>query len=88
MAHNINYNGQTGKHSFFSVKEKAWHGLGQIIGDSPTSAEAIIHAGLNYEVEKRPLFTYDTNNNFWGNTEAIPEIEVPDYYATVRSDTE
>lgn len=35
MAHNINYNGQTGKHSFFSVKEKAWHGLGQIVSDSP-----------------------------------------------------
>ena len=57
MAHNINYNEQTQKHSFFSVKEKAWHNLGQIISDYPTSAEAIKHAGLNYTVEKRPLFT-------------------------------
>lgn len=39
MAHNLNYNQQTGKHSFFSVKEKAWHGLGTIIGDCPTSIE-------------------------------------------------
>jgi phage/plasmid-like protein (TIGR03299 family) len=54
MAHDINYNEQTGKHSFFSVKEKAWHGLGQIISDYPTSEEAIIHAGLNFEVVKRP----------------------------------
>ena len=86
MAHNINYNEQTDKHSFFSVKEKAWHGLGQIISDYPTSAEAIIHAGLNYEVEKRPLFTYDTNNNFWDNAEAIPDIKLPKHFATVRVD--
>jgi phage/plasmid-like protein (TIGR03299 family) len=90
MAHNLNYNEQTEKHSFFSVKEKAWHNLGQIITDYPTSAEAIIHAGLNYTVEKRPLFTYDTGNNT-GNPETdilIPEIEVPDFYATIRNDTE
>ena len=36
MAHNINFNEQTGEHSFFSVKEKAWHGLGQIVEDYPT----------------------------------------------------
>jgi phage/plasmid-like protein (TIGR03299 family) len=90
MAHNLNYNEQTGKHSFFSVKEKAWHNLGQVISDYPTSAEAIKHAGLNYTVEKRPLFTYDTENNI-GDPETdilIPEIEVPDFYATVRTDTE
>jgi phage/plasmid-like protein (TIGR03299 family) len=90
MAHNLNYNEQTEKHSFFSVKEKAWHKLGQIITDYPTSAEAIIHAGLNYTVEKRPLFTYDTENHT-GDPETdilIPEIEVPDFYATIRNDTE
>lgn len=52
MVHNLNYNEQTGKHSFFSVKEKAWHGLGQIVEGYPTSAEAIKHAGLDYTVEK------------------------------------
>lgn len=99
MAHNINYNRQTGKHSFFSVKEKAWHGLGQIISGYPTSAEAIIHAGLNYEIEKRPLFTYDTASNNLNSSNPssskqgsktgliTPEIEVPDYFATLRTDT-
>lgn len=90
MAHDINYNQQTGKHSFFSVKEKAWHGLGTIIENYPTSSEAIIHAGLDYTVEKRPLFTYD-NENHRGNSDTdiiIPEIEVPNFYATVRTDTE
>lgn len=57
MAHNINFNEQTGKHSFFSVQQKAWHGLGQIVEQYPTSEEAIRHAGLDYEVIKSPLFT-------------------------------
>lgn len=54
MAHNIFLNEQTGKHSFFSVKEKAWHGLGQIVQDYPTSKEALQFAGLDFEVCKRP----------------------------------
>jgi len=90
MAHNLNFNEQTGKHSFFSVKEKAWHGLGQIVQDYPTSSEAIKFAGLDYKVEKRKLFTYDNENNT-GNPDTeiiIPEIEVPNFYATMRTDTE
>jgi phage/plasmid-like protein (TIGR03299 family) len=54
MAHQINYNEQTGKHSFFSVKEKAWHGLGQIVTDYPNSREALQFAGLDFTVIKRP----------------------------------
>ena len=54
MAHNINYNDKTGKHSFFSVKERAWHGLGQIVQDYPTSAEALKFAGLDFDVCKAP----------------------------------
>lgn len=62
MAHNINYNDKTKQHSFFSVNEKAWHGLGQIITDYPTSAEAIRFEGLDYSVEKRKLFTLDNES--------------------------
>jgi len=54
MAHNINFNEQTGKHSFFSVQQKAWHGLGQIVEDYPTSAEALKFAGLDFTVNKAP----------------------------------
>lgn len=54
MAHKINYNEQTGQHSFFSVKERAWHGLGQVVDTYPTSAEALKFAGLDFEVLKRP----------------------------------
>jgi len=90
MAHQINFNQKTGKDSFMSVKEKAWHGLGQIIDRYPTSSEAIQHAGLDYIVEKRPLFTYDTANNVRETSDdlIIPEIEVPNFFATVRADTE
>ena len=90
MAHNINFNEQTRQHSFFSVKQKAWHGLGQIIDQYPTSAEALKFAGLDYTVEKRKLFTYD-NENQNGNPDTdiiIPELEVPNFYASVRTDNE
>ncbi len=88
MPHNLNYNDKTGKHSFFSVNEKAWHGLGTIVKEYPTSKEALQFAGLDYTVEKRPLFTYDTEN-FKGDTDIVlPEIAVPNFHATVRSDTD
>ncbi|BDU25207.1 DUF932 domain-containing protein [Flavobacterium sp. GSB-24] len=88
MAHNINYNSNTGHYSFFTVKEKAWHSLGQIVQEYPTSAEAIKYAGLDYEVAKSPLFTkgsgiIQTSDSIeTGNT----ELKVPDYFATVRTD--
>ncbi|WP_119790760.1 DUF932 domain-containing protein [Flavobacterium anhuiense] len=89
MAHNINYNSQTGKYSFFSVKEKAWHGLGQIVEQYSTSAEAIKHAGLDYEVAKSPLFT--KGSDIIQTAESIvmgsSELVVPDYFANIRTDS-
>jgi len=91
MAHNLYYNQRTQKHSFFTVKEKAWHSLGTVIEDYPTSAQALAFAGLNYTVEKRPLFTLDNVNFDLLNALAAgidPAITVPNYYANVRTDTE
>ncbi len=91
MAHNLNYNSKTEKHSFFSVKEKAWHGLGTIIEDYPTSAEAIKYAGLDYTVEKRNLFTYgdDTTPETEDNDIVMEwRLDVPSHFATVRTDTD
>lgn len=88
MAHNINYNEKTGRYSFFSVQQKAWHGLGQIVEQYPTSEEAIQHAGLDYEVVKSPLFTKGS-----GITETADgieigsnELEVPNCFANIRTD--
>jgi phage/plasmid-like protein (TIGR03299 family) len=90
MAHNLFYNEQTGQHSFFSVQEKPWHGLGKIVQDYPTSAEALQFAGLDYTVVKRPLFTYDTENfSADPDTELHPpKVPVPHYFATLRTDTD
>ena len=73
MAHNINFN--NGKHSFFTVKQKAWHGLGQVVEDCPTSEQAIKLAGLDYSVEKRPIFLQGG-------------VEIPNRFATVRTDND
>jgi phage/plasmid-like protein (TIGR03299 family) len=90
MSHNLNYNPLTEKHSFFSVKEKAWHRLGTIVNDYPISREALVFAGLDYTVEKRALFTYDNENHAANGdtTIKIPELKVPDFFATVRTDNE
>lgn len=88
MSHNIYYDEQTREHSFFSVKEKPWHGLGRLIQQYPTSKEALQFAGLDYIVEKRRLLTFDNGNNF-GNADTLKAtIEVPNYYATIRTDNE
>lgn len=88
MAHNLNLNDRTGKYSFFSVKEKAWHNLGQIVEEHPTSEEAIKFAGLDYEVEKSPLFTKGRGitESQDGLIMSNSELEVPNYFANIRTD--
>lgn len=48
MAHNF----ETG----FFVREKAWHGLGTIVQDAPTSADALRLAELDWIVEQKPVY--------------------------------
>lgn len=77
MAHNLNFNEQLQRHSFFTVKEKAWHNLGVVLDKCPTSAEAIRHAGLDYEVLKVPVFCTPENKQ---------PVVIADKYATYRKD--
>lgn len=86
MAHNLHFNEQTQQHSFFSVKEKAWHGLGHIVEDYPTSQEALKFAGLDYTVEKRKLYTL-AHQLYNADTE-VERVAVSNHRATVRTDTE
>ncbi|SFH37475.1 DUF932 domain-containing protein [Pedobacter insulae] len=89
MAHNLNFNEQTGRYSFFSVQQKAWHNLGQVVKDYPTSSEAIKHAGLDYEVIKSPLFTKGNGLSVNDKNELAEgsSILLPDNFATMRTDT-
>lgn len=45
--------------TMMSVKEIPWHGLGTILQSAPTTAEAMKQAGLDWNVEARPLFLGD-----------------------------
>ena len=56
----------------------AWHGLGRVVEDAPTPAEALALAGLGWRILAAPL------------TATLPEtgqtLAVPDHVANVRSD--
>lgn len=80
MGHNIEYNARRGRHSFFSLKEPAWHGLGQIVQDAVTSEQAIKLAGLDFTVEKREVFTKPNPNN------DLHLLEVPNTFCLLRTD--
>ena len=45
--------------NMFYVREKPWHGLGKRIEEAPTSADALIYAGLNWEVIQKDVYTGD-----------------------------
>jgi phage/plasmid-like protein (TIGR03299 family) len=75
MAHKLNVT--NGKTSFAARGEKAWHGLGQYVSEAMTSEQAIDLGGLNYTVEKRPLYAPG-----WAGT----MVEAEGHYANVRTD--
>lgn len=58
--------------TMFCVKEPAWHGLGTVVKEAPTSQEAIRIAGLDWTVERCPIFLKGGK-------------EIPDRIANVRS---
>ena len=48
--------GFEGTDTMFSVSLPPWHGIGTVLEDNPTPAEAIKIAGLDWEVEGRPVY--------------------------------
>ena len=58
---------------FYVGRETPWHGLGRQLDNPPTSADAIVAAGLDWEVEQKAISIMGT------------DIEIPDTYANVRS---
>ena len=58
--------------TMFYVREVPWHGLGVKLEECPTSKDAIIAAGLDWEVDGRPIY------DGFG-------VEIPNYKANTRS---
>ena len=56
--------------TMFYVKEKPWHGLGTMVEEAPTSADALKLAGLDWTIEGKPI--YDERgkviSGFYANT--------------------
>jgi len=77
--HNLNFNEQTGKFSFYSLKQKAWHGYGQISDKPLPSRDVIIQSQLDYTVMKEPVIY-----NFPSGKQKICD----DNFYTFRTDTE
>jgi len=80
MAHLIEKK-KDGTHSIFTVGE-SWHGLGVILNEAPTAADAIKHAQLDWTVSKRQVFIkpqLETGNDM---------ERVPDQFAIVRDSDE
>jgi hypothetical protein len=62
-----------------NVKEKIWKVIGKDIDSNATSAEAIVQAGLDFEVAKHPnLHTLPSGNNIISDNS----------FFTYRTDTE
>lgn len=57
--------------TMFTYRQQVWHGLGTILQNIPTSREAIVAAGLDWDVESQPLY--------------LPSgFEIPDKKANIR----
>ena len=58
--------------SLFVTRTPAWHGLGVVLPESPTSEDAIRYAGLDWSVEQKPIFLQN-------------DTQIMGSYANVRS---
>lgn len=58
--------------NMFSVREVPWHGQGIILDNPPTAEEAIVAAGLDWELESLPIYTKTRK-------------KIPGYFANTRT---
>lgn len=80
--------------SMFSVREVPWHGLGTIVEDAPTSKDAIVMAGLDWNVVQKPIYQLDKMKPYKGilydaqgnqvTTPLYEQMEIGGFVANVR----
>lgn len=76
--------------TLFSVREKCWHGLGEIIQNAPTSEDAIRIAKIDWTVEQKPIYLADGTQikGSWANvrsSDGKPLGIVGDRYKIVQN---
>ena len=81
MAHQIDESNNRANMAY--VGKVPWHGLGQQIDANSTIEEWKIAAGLDWHIQKRPIF-YGVEN---ADGSREPHV-IPDRFAHVRSDTQ
>lgn len=64
--------------SGFFIRDKAWHGLGKVLQAAPTTADALVYAGLDWPVETIPSYA-EIGGRY---------VEVPDAKHVVRHGVE
>lgn len=62
--------------NMLSVNERPWHGLGVVLDTPPTIQEAIKLAGLDWAVEKRPLFRVNSDGTQGPQSEAYSIVRL------------
>ena len=77
--------------TMFYVREKPWHGLGTQVKEAPNSSEALIYAGLNWQVTQEDVYT-ENGRKIFGykvNTRSTDETAlgiVSDRYKVVQNE--
>lgn len=78
MSHEISTTGSE-KGDVMVVGQPAWHGLGTVLSNPATAEEALIHSGMDFQVEKKKLF--------YGLEGIDGMFEAENKYATIRTDS-
>ena len=78
MAHNL-YERLDGKAAMMYTGEVPWHGLGTKLDNPATAKEAINVAGLDYEVDLKPIHR-------WNNFGTL--VEIPNFRVTVNREND
>lgn len=82
MAHELTINKVTGKVEMFYCGATPWHQLGTHVAEAPDSNGAMAAAGLNWTVEKRPLFEHILDGDG-----VVRAREIKSHVAVFRTDT-
>jgi phage/plasmid-like protein (TIGR03299 family) len=83
MAHELSITADGQAEAFFALTP-AWHGLGTVVDEAPSSAEAIKLARLEWEVMQQPIYTDSAQQTLAGGPD---KAKVAGWTANVRKDT-